>query len=64
MLLALEYSPAIQCDTPTRFLDYGYDLSVECAREGLCYQLYERPYERGAPRIVHLGDLDEWLAEG
>lgn len=62
-LLALGYSPAIQCDTSTRFEDYGYDLSVECARGGLCHQLYERPYELRAPKIVHLGDLDEWLAQ-
>lgn len=60
-LLALGYSPAIQCDTPTRFEDYGYDLSVECARGGLHCQLYERPFEISEPRIVHLGDLDEWL---
>lgn len=62
-LLTLGYSPAIQCDTPTRCKDYGYDLSIECARGGLCHQLYECPYELRPPKIVHRGDLDEWLAQ-
>ena len=55
-LLALGYSPAIDCYTQTDH-DYRYELKVECAKGETVCELWKSPL----PKVVHLGDLDDWL---
>lgn len=55
-LLALGYSPPIDCYTQTD-MNYSYQLSRLVARGETVCELWKSP----KPKIVHLGDLDNWL---